>query len=102
MKEAFSFRGAILERVFCLMVGVLFLCCQFLGGAIKLLNNVTDLSLKKINPMPLDIGINRPQEFSYFCNFDALPGVVACAMEENPSLVDSCYFDISKELNKLE
>ena len=27
----------------------------------------------------------------YFCNFDKLPGVVACCMKVNPSLNESCY-----------
>lgn len=52
-------------------------------------------TVEKIRSMPLDTGDNRPLGFSFYCDFDELPGVVACPMKTNPSLNDSCYYDLS-------
>ena len=53
--------------------------------------------------MPLDTGDNRPLGFSYFCNFDDMPGVVACSMKINPSLEESCYrSDLQDILDRID
>ena len=48
-------------------------------------------SSDKNESLPLDTAEDLPLGFSYFCNFDELPGVVACCMKVNPSLNESCY-----------
>lgn len=53
-----------------------------------MLNN---LSSERSISVPLDTGENRSLGFSYFCNFDELPGVVACCTKSNPTLNESCY-----------
>ena len=54
------------------------------------------------NIKPLDRENSRPLRFSYFCDYNELPGVVACGMKVNPPLRDSCYNDLTEILDKLD
>ena len=45
------------------------------------------------NNLPRYSGDAHPLDFSYFCRFDEVTGVVACPGKKMPALRDSCFLD---------